>query len=721
MREPSAEQPLVYARRMKRIAILGAGPAALTAAWNLSEPGLAHEITIYTQGWRAGGLCASGRVGEQQWINQNGTHYIFGCYDATVGLLKAAYRVLAQHGDTRFGTLDAQLVPRDLLIIRQLFHNAWTDWVMTMPRRAGAPGQSQKRIEPHESWEHIGHGVFSLLRGEELRQHVHAADAKARKDAEENGRGIVAGIRRFVEAVEERLEGAAVDTLAGMIDEAARLFEDVLLALDRSGHDGPIDALATLLAALRDALLVVLEPLGLVSVDAHRLALLVDIGLTVVLGGLRDRAFTKEGLFALDALDFRAWLTQHGARRSSVWSAPISVWYDSIAAYRGGSQNDPQASTCATLIGYARLMTYAHAFAYQLSWEAGDSIIGPIVAALQHRGVRFAYFHRVWDVVPSADGSRIDRVELEQQLATKSGDPLSYDPFEPSLAKEGRVVWPDEPRWSEIGSPKPDHWVGGLAAELLHALPLDPANAPKVTAGLESSYYPRLGPTVSLEAGRDFDVLVGAMGLPVYGPSAPSLVARWSALGEALSGMGAGQTQSLRFWFRPTLVGLGWTTQPPILSAYAQPFATWEDPTPCLHSERWTPEKPETVAHLFGALEDDQLSGRPDYLQSQTTAAYLNASAWSAYQGAMLWPGVASVSEPLGVDPTTTVAIQVRANVGLEQLYTQILPGTAALRPIPGKTPFANFVIAGDWTRTPLLTGTIEGAVESGIAAASAV
>ncbi len=706
---------------MKRIAILGAGPSALTAAWNLSEPGLAHEITIYTQGWRAGGLCASGRVGAEQWINQNGTHYIFGCYDATVGLLKAAYQVLAQHGDTRFGTLDQQLVPRDLLVIRQLFHNAWTDWVMTMPRRAGAPGQSQKRLEPHESWEHIGKNVFSLLRSDEVKQHVHAADAAAKKEAAENGRGIVAGIRRFVEAVEERLEGAAVDTLSGMIDEAGRLFEDVLLALDRSGHDGTIDALATLLAALRDALLVVLEPLGLLSVDAHRLALLVDIGLTVVLGGLRDRAFTKEGLFALDALDFRAWLEKHGARKSSVWSAPIAVWYDSIAAYRGGSQSDPQASTCATLIGYARLMTYAHAFAYQLSWEAGDSIIGPIVAALQHRGVRFAFFHRVWDVVPSADGTRVDRVELEQQVALESGDPLGYAPFLDSVPEPGRAVWPDQPNWDQISTPQPDHWVGGLAAELLHTLPLDPSHAPTVRPGLESASYPRLGPTVMLEVGRDFDVVIGAMGLPVYARSAPSLIGAWPALKTAHGVIGGGDTQSLRFWFRPTLVGLGWTTQAPILSAYAAPFATWEDPTACLHSEQWGTDQPHTVAHLFGALDHAQVPDPGDDLQAPTTAAYLNAAAWSTYAGAMLWPGVASRTEPLAIDPQHVVAIQVRANVGLDQLYTQILPGTAAARPLPGATPFSNFVICGDWTRTPLLTGTLEGAVEAGVAAAGAV
>jgi hypothetical protein len=73
-------------------------------------------------------------VGAEQWINQNGTHYLFGCYTSTIGLLEAAYSVLAQHGDTRFGTFDEQLVPRDLLVIRQLWKGAWTDWTIPMPR-----------------------------------------------------------------------------------------------------------------------------------------------------------------------------------------------------------------------------------------------------------------------------------------------------------------------------------------------------------------------------------------------------------------------------------------------------------------------------------------------------------------------------------------------------------------------------------------------------------
>jgi uncharacterized protein with NAD-binding domain and iron-sulfur cluster len=657
-------------------------------------------------------------VGPEQWINQNGTHYLFGCYTSTIGLLEAAYSVLAQHGDTRFGTFDEQLVPRDLLVIRQLRKGAWTDWTIPMPRRGGRATNASSLPAPHHAWQTLTHATFGLLRSPEMQELL----AQQKVEKKEDGRGIVAGIRRFVEAVEERLEGAIVDGVAPLIEEAERAFEALLLALDRSGHDGPIDALAKLLTALRDAVLAILEPLGELNLTAHRLAILADLGLTVAIGGLEDRAFTPEGLAAHDALDFRAWLTKHRARASSVWSAPISVWYDAIAAYEKGSQERPEASACATLIGVARLASYPASFAYQLSWEAGDSIIGPIVAALQHRGVRFAYFHRVWDVVPSADGTRIERVELEQQLALRSGEPTGYDPFVPSVAVSGRVVWPDEPRWSEISSPKPAGWVGGLAAELIHSLPLDPKHAPTVSPGLESSYYPRVGPTVVIEAGKDFDVVIGAMGLKMYRPSAPSLLAASQPMRDAVDHVQAGETQSLRFWLRPTLVGLGWTTQPPILSGYSEPFATWEDPTDCLKSERWPSDaQPQTVSHLFGALLETTGQEHSAYLQSQTTAAYLNAAAWSQYNVGMLWPSAADRARPLALDPSVAAAIQVRANVGLEQLYTQIVPGTADKRPLPGRTTYSNFAICGDWTRTQLLTGRVEGAVESGLAAAAAV
>lgn len=52
-----------------RIAVLGGGPAGLSAAFHLTDPQLhpdwqdRWEITVYQMGWRVGGKGASGRRG----------------------------------------------------------------------------------------------------------------------------------------------------------------------------------------------------------------------------------------------------------------------------------------------------------------------------------------------------------------------------------------------------------------------------------------------------------------------------------------------------------------------------------------------------------------------------------------------------------------------------------------------------------------------------------
>src|ERR1700761_9057212 len=43
-----------------RVAILGGGAAALSAAFALTERG-GYEVTVYQMGWRLGGECARGR------------------------------------------------------------------------------------------------------------------------------------------------------------------------------------------------------------------------------------------------------------------------------------------------------------------------------------------------------------------------------------------------------------------------------------------------------------------------------------------------------------------------------------------------------------------------------------------------------------------------------------------------------------------------------------
>ncbi|HTU63752.1 MAG TPA: NAD(P)-binding protein, partial [Polyangiales bacterium] len=80
--------------------ILGAGPAGLATAWELSRKNVEHggglyDITVYDMSWRPGGKCASGRTDTaDRRIVQNGTHYVFGVYRNMFQMLGEAYAIL---------------------------------------------------------------------------------------------------------------------------------------------------------------------------------------------------------------------------------------------------------------------------------------------------------------------------------------------------------------------------------------------------------------------------------------------------------------------------------------------------------------------------------------------------------------------------------------------------------------------------------------------------
>lgn len=730
----------------RRVVILGSGPSALTAAWQLTDPALngRYSVTIYQMGWRSGGLCASGRVLPEYWVNQNGTHYLFGCYTNSLQMGREVYDYLQSVGDTRFGTFDEQLVPRNLIVLSQFYKGNWTKWALQMPENGQKPGL---KASPPTS---------KLMSGVILLQHtlhylmtepVQAELAPKEGDSSEHHSLIGDVFSRIGHDV-----GSMFDAkLKGIISWLIAKLEDALELADKLHLEGLLNGIVDVLIALRSLIGKILGAPSPDSLIATRIWLLSDIGLTVAIGYIQDRAFTEKGFDALDDYDFRDWLRKHGADENSVVSPPIQVWYDAIAAYDNGDLYKGSCATGASLITMSRLLNdYQGSVAYQLRDEIADSLIGPLYAALVHRGVRFAYFHRVWDIVPGADGT-IAKVVLEQQARTLSGDPFAYQPFiflpnSPDRERHpqgGRPVWPDMPNYDQIILPatatRPQHEdTGGSLGVIVRPDPAQPGHIPIENPArptrpvpdipgpqMDSYFYPRLGPDVELQAGRDFDLLISGLGFKMYPSSAPSLLAASARWSKAVDTVGATETQSLRIWFLPELTDLGWNLGAPILSAYAQPYSTWEDPTPCLETEYWPPSnQPQTVSHLFGPLlSSGTLPPITDksYVRTQFLQAYCSAGIWTHYVVGSLWPQATRPGFPLVLSGSTVAAIQVRANAGPEQMYTQVLPGTAKYRLEADGTGYSNMIVCGDWTKTEWLTGCEEGAVMSGLNAAAAI
>lgn len=663
-----------------RVVILGAGPAGLAAAWALTAPEQRgrHDVTIYQLGWQAGGLCSTGRVAPQMWVNQNGTHYLFGAYRNSFEICAEAYAELEAAGHREFGRYDEQFVARDRVVFAQFFRGTWTQWPVQFPTNPLRPGQGPASPGPTEALAMALQWIVGIGAGSGLLASAQASDIPSGRWS----RGLKALLRSA--------QAPMAEALASLVERGVQTVRGGL-------SPGRVRTLELALRGLRSGVSVLLGD----SVDTHLAALrawiIIDLATTVGLGAL-ELVRSEISFESLDDIELRDWLRQWGASRQSVDSPLVMGAYNAIAAYEDGDVKRPNVSAGVGLACIVHLLLrYSGSVAYQITWGIGDAFIAPIVAALRLRGVRFAFFHRVWDVVPDPTGEQLESIELERQVDLVGGDPFSYDPF---VEHDGRPVWPDAPNWTQI--------EGGR----------------RNGRRLDSFYQARTGARVSLRAGRDFDVAIGAMGSAVYRHCATGLVEQkphWRRIVEDLRTV---ETQSLRLWFRPDLEGLGWPHGPPITTSFAQPFATWEDPTPLLSTEHWdTP--PRTLAHLFGPLPHPRLypdlDSGDEYEAQQQAKAQMHAAAWMGDAIGHLWPGAADTRLGGAIDPTCLVHRQIRANPGPLQAYTMITAGTLALRPRAEDSGYTNFLLAGDWTRNGFEVGSFEGAVLSGYWASRAM
>ena len=130
----------------QRVAILGGGIAGLTAAFELSQPELGdrYDVTVYQQGWRLGGKCASGRdptYGDR--IEEHGLHLWFGAYENAFALMRRCYEELDRPATAPLARLDDVFEPSNTGILWDQYDGRWTPFTMEFPPEPGQPGDGQ--------------------------------------------------------------------------------------------------------------------------------------------------------------------------------------------------------------------------------------------------------------------------------------------------------------------------------------------------------------------------------------------------------------------------------------------------------------------------------------------------------------------------------------------------------------------------------------------------
>ncbi|MBP9204032.1 MAG: NAD(P)-binding protein [Kofleriaceae bacterium] len=652
----------------KKITILGGGIAAMTCAFEItSDPDWRrhYDLTVYQLGWRLGGKGASGRnAAQHDRIEEHGLHILLGFYDNAFRVLKACYDELGRPPGAPLATWRDAFKPHDYVVLTEQVGDRWDPWVMNFPPNTDEPGTGGVLPTPWALIEMTLGWLRQLLAG-------------------------AVGLEG-VSSSHPALDAAHAHTGAGV-----------------GGHLAVVRALLELrtwLHGLADRIEA--------ELDLRRLFVTVDLAIAAIKGMIEDGViFPPYDWFALDGLDFRAWLSKHGAHQVSVDSAYIRGMYDL------GFSLDGQVGAGTALNGILRMCwTYKGAVFWKMQAGMGDTIFGPLYEVLRRRGVRFSFFHRVDALLPSDDGTAVERIVVGRQATVRGGG--EYQPLVDVL---GLPCWPSEPDFAQL-----------VEGEALRAS----------GTNLEDWWTPWQDPVPPLELvrGRDFDQVVLACSLGVFPYICPELIKRSPPLAAMVAHVGTTQTQAAQLWLSPDLAGLGWDKPSPVLDGYAEPLDTWADMTHLLPRERWpAPDAggPRNLAYLCSPLPDDEpMPPRSDhgYAQRQDARVRAHVEQWLDTEVGALWPKATRADNPRGLDWDLLVApgqaargparIDTQywlATLNPSDRYVLALPGSVGFRLHTDGAGFSNLFLAGDYIRTGMNVGCVEAATMGGLHASRAI
>ena len=718
---------------LPRIAILGGGVGSVTAAFQLSKEGWQQRfssITLYQQGWRLGGKGASGR-GAGLRIEEHGLHIWFGFYENAFRMLRSCHEELdqlAEAGQPRwalpFHNMEDSF--RACTEISLTDHDGcgwkvWNadffefdddrPWIQPDPRPPGA--------RP-DDWSVLYYAARCL--------HL-AADFAVSLERAEPGLEIVAEVTelgRHGAADVEDATAALWASLSGDVHGTLRAAGQTLDALAAEAVEQP------LLLELLDLVLRALD-LGLeflrgrydALVRAHdslrRAWYVVDLMIAIVRGVIEDEVI-EDGFDAVNHIEFREWLLDHGADRESVDCALVrAVIYDLAFAYRGGDPQRPAAEAGTALRGLMRtFFTYRGALMWKMNAGMGDVVFAPLYELLVKRGVEIRFFHRVEEVRIS--GGQVEEIEIDVQANTPSNttpEDFLRAPAPGVGSPEAFGVWPSDP------------------APLLSG---GAASGPKVDPAVYESWYAgrgaaKVGTKVLRRgaAGEGFELVV--FGLPIscvadVAPDLPAGSVRWKAAVDALETV---PTQALQLWLAQPVEALCEAPAGIVAGGFVEPFDTWADMCHLVPQEAVAGSR--TVAYMCNVLADapSPPRGQADaWVAQRRQLVREQALRFLLHDVAALWPrAVDPVTHEfdwdLLVDASGATgearldAQYIRANVEPSERYVLSVPGSSAHRIPPDDTGFSNLYAVGDWTSCGLNAGCVEAAVSSGLLAANGI
>jgi uncharacterized protein with NAD-binding domain and iron-sulfur cluster len=716
------------------IAILGGGPAALTAAYYLTtfEPEK-YDITVYEMSWRLGGKTASGR-GEDHQILEHGLHVFFGGYHNTFDLMLGCYDALRKEcpGARTFAHFFDTIVPGDYGVIGDdRSEPNWRQWDLQFPMNTGVPGDPPLPTTFELSLGLIQVAIHMLCGGAILRR-VQAVVRKlfGRDELPRTGRRRARDVDHdggdwFVNRVLIPLCLTLLDgeSWAGRLNQAlTRFVHRVVRSFTRQ-----------------------VEPLVKRNNLLGRVWTAADLMLATWKGLSHDRVlFRPDGYQRLDHLDLREWLSKHGACELTLRSPLVRIVYDAAFSYPEGGRrsrderrlDEAMAAGAALRIILWMALSYKGAMYYKMLAGMGDVMHVPLYLLLKQRGVTFKFFHKITALRPGVDAHDrpvIDAIELEELAEVLPGG--EYDPLiqvGQRGSHEQYDCWPARPRIDLLTAETRES--ARCAERFFHSRP-----------GARRLTLRRRNHAEASTADGGFDRVIFAIPVACIPYLCPELMKSGQGNWDRQGKVGTTQTVALQLWSKYSLRELGWRQPAPLLSLFWDPLNTWSDMGQVLPQER-RPHgtQPAMVAYFCGPLPHEwQPADENKRLDPDGDRCWREAHDRQAERArdrlferlAELWPNF-SADGPrkeripqwhILYDPANRAgeerqrAQYVRANFDPHERCTLALPCETDNRIDPESSGFANLTVAGDWTANHILAACCEGTVQSGIRAARAI
>jgi uncharacterized protein with NAD-binding domain and iron-sulfur cluster len=677
---------------MARIAILGGGMAALSAAYQLTRPELngANQVTVYTLGWRLGGKAASGMDGWGRNL-EHGLHVWFGCYENTFQMIQEVYAARAAPPPGQqwaFQTWQNAVEPQLYTPIgTQAADGSWSYFKFSWPPNTGTPGDGDLFPTAAEMFEEVLGWLIEWIGHGEL-----ADEAGFRRVA-----GPMPGPEGAPARPSEALRHARPHLRAALLDPTNK----------------PAMALGiNLIAWARDALA---GAVGGIPSDV------VDIFLAVTTGLWVDIIEPDKPLLSIDHIEFRDWLLSHGANPGVVANSSIvRVVYDTLFQYQGGDATQPNLAAGTGVGVVLRLVgTYKGSMMWEVQAGMGEVMVGPLYQQLLAQGVNFEFFSKVIGINPgTANGKPIvQSVIIQPQAAVSSG---SYNPI---TVSGGLVHWPAQPDWGQL--------VNGPAMQTFGT-------------NFEShwcAYPPGVTPPSKkpLVYGQDFDDVILAIALGAFKPLnqedvslAQSLIDADPDFASWVNNVDIVPSLGVQLWCNETTAQLGWTDPKPACVSGPEYIDIWADMSQVIAFEPWTGTKPASLHYLTGTwattlyTQPASATGTPAQAYDAIRTLTIN---WLNQYSALNWPLARAGAEfdwTVLVSPNNYTGENriddqwLRPNVDPSECCTLSGANTTQYRPHATSNYFTNLYFAGEGT-TMGFTTSFEGSVMSGAAASQAI